>query len=752
VKQIGAVLFGSVFSLVLAAYCHAQAPLAQVPNWPSERPPRPLAAKDVKFPAYQVRTLANGLQVIAVPHHEQPAISLRLIVRAGAAQDPENRPGVASLAATLLDQGTTTKSAEQVAQSIDSIGGAMGVGAGSDLTSVFAAVMKNSLDVGLDLISDVARNPAFDQGEIDRQKQQLVSSMQVSAEDPDYIAGSLFERLVYGFHPYGKPDAGTAASVAAITREDLQAFHKRYFGANNAILAVVGDVTPDQAFASAERAFGKWGKVDVEATKLPDPPPPTRRVIVVDRPGAVQTEIRVGHIGLPRSHKDFLALDLALKILGGEGGNRLHRVLRSERGLTYGAEATFSALKVAGSIAANTDTRSESTAEALRLIVDEFARIRRERVHPRELADAQAYLTGSFPLTIETPGAIALQVLNAVVFGLDLQELQTYRERVNAITPDDIQRVAQQYLYPDRLSIVLVGDAKVFADQLPAVGFDQVERIPLADLDVTAQDLRRRRPGVSGRGGYTPISFVERTPGRPVEQSSSLPEDARALVDKAIAAKGGAALLRGVRTVKSEFDMIIATPSGPAKVTGTAYVRYPGQFRVDAVGPDGLRIQSFDNGTAWMGDGKGTDEVPPAIVETMQANVQRDTIALLLALADGKVTARRGEDVVSGATRLPSLEVDLRKAGKLTMGFDPVTNLLVYQRYGGVADEPVTEERFTDYKTLEGIKVAQRVSMRRAGQFPVERTVRTFEVNVPIASAFFRKPASKGHALLASTF
>ena len=272
--------------------------------------------------------------------------------------------------------------------------------------------------------------------------------MQVSRQDPDYIAGTVFDRLVYGFHPYGKPDSGTPESLASITREDLAAFHTRWFGPNNAILAIVGDVTPEQAFAGAERAFGKWPKVEIPAARTADVPPPTRRVVVIDRPGAVQTEIRVGHVGLPRKHKDFLALDLALKILGGEGGNRLYRVLRSERGLTYGAEADVNALQEGGDIVASTDTRSDSTAEALRLIVDEFARLRRERVHPRELGDAQAYLTGSFPLTIETPGAIALQVLNAVFYGLDLDDLQTYRERVNSITPDDIQRVAQQYLAP----------------------------------------------------------------------------------------------------------------------------------------------------------------------------------------------------------------------------------------------------------------------------------------------------------------
>ena len=316
---------------------------AQVPDWPSERPPRPLPARDVKFPPYQIRTLPNGLQVIAVSHHEQPAVSLRLIVRAGSAQEPDDKPGLASLASTLLDQGTTTKTAEQVAQSIDSIGGAMGVGSGSDLTSIFAAVMKDSFDVGLDIISDVARNPAFAPEEIERQRQQMISAMRVSYQDPDYIAGTVFERLVYGFHPYGKPDGGTPGSLASITRADLAAFHKRWFGPNNAILAVVGDVTAEQAFAGAERAFGKWERVDLPAGTTTEVPPPTRRVVIIDRPGAVQTEIRVGHSSLPRKHKDFLALDLALKILGGEGGNRLHRVLRSERGLTYGAEADINA-------------------------------------------------------------------------------------------------------------------------------------------------------------------------------------------------------------------------------------------------------------------------------------------------------------------------------------------------------------------------------------------------------------------------
>ena len=338
--------------------------------------------------------------------------------------------------------------------------------------------MKDSLNVGLDLVSELAQHPAFAKEEIERQRQQPLSGLRVSYDDPEYLANMVFDRLVYGFHPYGRPQTGTPDTIAAIRREDLVAFHKKWFGANNAILAIVGDVTADEAFAGAERAFGTWGRAGSEASKTPEPPPPTRRLVIIDQPGAVQTEIRVGNIAIPRKHSDFMALDLAVKVLGGEGANRLHRVLRSERGLTYGASADFNALKQTGDIVAETNTRSQTTGETLRLMVDEFWRLIRDRVNERELEGAQEYLTGSFPLTIETPSQIALQVLNAVFYGLNLNELQTYRERVDAVTVDDVQRVAREYLHPDRLTIVLVGDASSFVNQLPGGGLRSLRADP----------------------------------------------------------------------------------------------------------------------------------------------------------------------------------------------------------------------------------------------------------------------------------
>ena len=730
-----------LLALAIAVSARAQS------DWPSERPPRPSPARDVTFPPYQMKTLSNGLQVIAVSHHEQPAVSLRLIIRAGGAQDPAAKPGVAYVAAALLDQGTSTKSAEQIATTIDSIGGAIGAGATSDLTSIYSAVMKDSLGVALDLVSDLVRNPAFAPDEIERQRQQIVSGLKVSYDDPDYLAGVVFDRLVYGFHPYGKPDSGTPESIAAVTREDLLAFHKQWFGPNNAILAIVGDVSPEEAFAGAERAFGGWTRVELPAMQTADPPAPIRRIVIVDRPGAVQTEIRVGNIGLPRRQKDYLALDIATKILGGEGGNRLHRVLRSERGLTYGASADLHALKDTGNIIAETDTRSEKTGEALRLIVDEISKLQRQRVQQRELSDAQEYLTGSFPLTIETPSAIALQVLNAVFYGLDLNELETYRERVNAITVDEIQRVAQQYLHPDQLTIVLVGDASVVSKQLAAVGFDEVQRISIADLDLSSPDLRRRTaPGPVGR--VKPIAFRQQRPPSPVAAApapSPATSDVRDLIARAVAAKGGVQVLRSIRTLRVQASTVVVSEGQKTEFPSTTLIRYPSGFRSEAQLPAGRLVQVFSAGACWFQDASGVHEAPPSMAEQMRGAVQRDSVLLLLALADGKLTARRVDDVVDASRKLPALEVALPGTQPLTLLFDPDTALILKARYrvvgGAGAESVVSEESYSDYRNVHGLNVAFATEVRREGAPGLSRTLRSYEINVPLDSTLFTKPS-----------
>lgn len=468
---------------------------AQQRSWPSERPPRPLPSRPVSFPDFQIKTLANGLQVVVVPHHEQPAVSYRLLIRAGAANDTAAKPGVAGYVAALLDQGTTTRSSEQIANTIESAGGVMSVGAGNEVTYVNGAVVKDKVSLALELAADVVQRPAFAPAEIARQKDSAISGLQVSAEDPEYIANAVIDRLVFGFHPYGRPGPTTPQAIQQIAREDLVAFHRTWFTPNNALLAIVGDLTSEQAFAEAEKAFGSWARRDVPAVTFDEPPPPTRRIVVIDRPGAVQTEVRVGQLGVPRTIDDYVEVDLALRILGGEGANRLFGVLRGDRGLTYGASANFRAYRTSGSFIAETDTRTEATGEVLGLTIGEFQRIQREAVLPQELRGAQQYMAGNFPLAIETPAAIAMQVLNQLFFGLSLDELETYRDTVEQVTVEDIQRAARKYIFPDRLSVVLVGDASKFVDQLKSMGITQFERIPANEVDLTSPTLRRAAPG-----------------------------------------------------------------------------------------------------------------------------------------------------------------------------------------------------------------------------------------------------------------
>jgi zinc protease len=710
--------------------------------WPRENPPGPLPARDVQFPPYEVKTLANGLQVVAVLHHEQPAVSMRLLVRAGGASDPRNKLGLARLATNLLDQGTTSKTAQEIADAVDFIGGAESTGAGTDLSFINMIVMKDSFDVAMRMVSDFARNPSYNAGDIERMRRQMLSGLQVSTQDPEYIANAVFDRLVYGFHPYGLPQQGTPETIAGLTRDDLVAFHDRYFAPNNAILAIVGDVTADEAFSEAQKVFGDWQKKTVPAASYGNPPDPSRRLIIVNKPDAVQTEVRVGNIGVPRKHADYMALNLAVRILGGEGSNRLHQVLRTERGLTYGAQAAFDTLKFGGDIEAETNTRSEQTGEVLRLIVDEFWRIQRERVSDRELADAKAYLTGSFPLTIETPEQIALQVLNAVFYDLPLSDLQNFRERVNAVTVDDVQRVARQYLKPDRLSIALVGNAKAFASQLEGIGYGKIETVDLDALDLTAADFKREK-AVAGGGRLQPVSY--QLPSRPPVMPRE-GEQAKALLDKVVAAKGGLERLRAVKSVTATTTSTMRV-QGQSMDSGSAttYLQYPDRVRVDMTvkrsATDTVSVQQgYDGQHAW---GRAEGHVfpdDPTVLQSAKEGFKRDTLRLLLGGESGTIRVRLLPDVKDdGGKIFRALEFSAKDLNPIVLSIDPATGLIAKQTYVLVPGEPPMDEQFSDYRSVDGYQVPF-TTIAVNGQASIERRITSIKFNAPIDPTIFKTP------------
>ena len=727
----------SLLALCLCGYVRVAA-AQDVRAWPSEFAPRPLAARPVNFPPYQTQTLPNGLRVIAVAHHEQPVVSIRLLIGAGSALDPKGKTGLAHLAASLLDQGTTTMSASQLNDTIDFIGGGMNTGAGTDLSFLNMLVMKDSFDSGLKMLSDMARHPAFATDEIARQRQQLLSSLQVSLDDPDFIANAVFDRLVYGFHPYGLPQSGTPETLAAITRDDLLAFHQKYFVPNNVILAVVGDIESEEAFAAVRRVFGDWERRDVPPPAFTEPPKPAERVVIVNKPDAVQTEVRVGNIGIPRNHPDYMAVNLAIRILGGEGSNRLHQVLRTARGLTYGAQANFDTFKESGDFEAETNTRTAATGEVLRLIVDEFWRLQRDRVNERELADAKAYLTGSFPLTIETPNAIATQIVNVLFYGLPVGDLQNFRERVNAVTVEDIQRVAKLYLRPERLSVVLVGNAAEFKNQLQGVGLGTYETVDIQNLDLTAADFKRPARRALSDVGPVPNNGLQYSQQSAVGQNSP-----RALLERVINAMGGIAALRGVKTVIARQTVNTPTAGGPTDAETTSYIEYPGKFRVEAQTPDGTLVSAFDGNVLWARDPGGVHEAPTNATVEARNNLKRDVIRVLVEAFDSQLSVRLLQDV-RGSDGRPQrvLELTGSDGNPIVLNVDADTFKVTRESFAaGTGGQALVDETFSDYRAVSGVQMPF-AAERRAGPLTIRRRVTDLQINAPIDPSLFARPRS----------
>jgi len=705
----------------------------QVRTWPSEPMPKPLAPRAATFPPYEVRTLPNGLRVVVVEHHEQPAVSLRLLVGAGTAQDAAPKLGVANMVASLLDQGTATRTAMQIADTVDTIGGNLSIGAGTDVTFAYVTVLKDSVALGLELLSDIVRSPAFAQPELDRQRDQLRSALRVSYQDPDYVASVVFRRLVYGFHPYGFPGTGTPASIERITRSDLVEYHQRYFIPGNSILAVVGDVTAGDAFAAVEQAFGGWAPRDLVVQLALEPPAPTRRVVVVDMPGPVQTEIRVGHLGIRRKADDYTATDLAVRILGGEGANRLQQVLRTRRGLTYGAAADLNAYRRLGDIVAETDTRLEATGEVLRVVVDEFFRLQRERVDVRELEGAKAFLAGSFPLRLETPDDIATEVLTALFYDLPLAELGTFRERVNAVTPDDIQRVTRAHFRPDRLSIVLAGYAPFIVQQLGSLGFRVGEVIALSELDLTTADLLR--PAGPREHAVPLVSLAKGVTREDWER-------VKGVIEPAVAAAGGLDALRAVKTIRATARTVMQTPEGPMRATTRTYLEYPGRMRVDAALPAGEVSQAYVDGQAWLKDPKGIRDAPPPMRDEFAQGLRRDWIALLLAVADTRVMGKvLADERGLGGRPLRVVELWSDDLSPVRVAVDAETRLIAWVSYqgGGPGGRVTVKESFDDYREVKGIRVPFTAVVWRDNAVMLERTLTDVQINVTFPPSLFQK-------------
>ncbi|HEX4966440.1 MAG TPA: pitrilysin family protein, partial [Thermoanaerobaculia bacterium] len=494
-------------ALLLAATAGAAQKDAKAAAPKRATPPPPGPALEVRFPAFQENTLANGLRVVVIEQHEQPLVSLRLVVKGGRSYEPNGKAGLAAATAALLAKGTTTRTSQQIAEATDFVGASVGANAALESGYATANVTTDQLDLGFDLLSDIVLHPTFPQDEIDRWRRQTLSGLQVQQQSASYLAGRTVERLIFGDHPYGNPPTGTPETVRALTRDDFVSFHKSHYVPNGSFLAIVGDVQPADAFARAEKAFGGWAKgADLSLPQVTPPRFERNRIVVVDKPDAVQTEIRLAQVAIPYRDPDLFVAEVYSSVTGGSPAARLYEEIRKKRGLSYGAQSFFVEPSQPGFFEASTFTKTETSAEALKVALDVLRDLQKAPVPASELEPAKTYITGAFPLEIETADGIADKVLEAMKYGYGREFLETYNQKLSAVTAADVERFAKERIHPERMGIVLVGNASAFTDALKKTFPDAgaIEVIPVAELDLMRTDLRKPKAAEAAPGAADP--------------------------------------------------------------------------------------------------------------------------------------------------------------------------------------------------------------------------------------------------------
>jgi zinc protease len=483
----------------------SQAPLASVAEIPvKDTFNRSLEPKPGPAPAFAPapvvrRRLSNGLEVLIGERHNLPIVGLNLVVKGGGTLVPPGKEGLASLAGDLLTEGTDTRNSLEIASELSELGASINGGGGAESCNLSLTTLARNLPKALDIYTDVLLHPAFPEKDLERLRTQRLSMLLRQVDNPPTIAGMVFPKLLYGeAHPYGRPNTGTPKSVKGLTRDDVVSFYKSLFVPNNAALIVVGDTTPDAIIPVLESALKNWKPGSPVATSLPEAPaskPVT--VYLIDKPGAAQSILTVGQVGVARNTPDYFPLTIMNAILGGQFSSRINLNLREDKGYTYGARSSFSFQKGPGPFEAGAPVKTEDTKPALIELIKELNDITGPRpATDTEVAFAKDRLIKGFPARFESiaggggrrgggggggGGGLGGTLAELVLYDLPNDYFTTYRDKVEAVTPADVQRVAKKYLDPSRMTILVVGDRAAIESGIKSLPFAKV--INILDTD-----------------------------------------------------------------------------------------------------------------------------------------------------------------------------------------------------------------------------------------------------------------------------
>lgn len=404
-------------------------------------------------------TAPNGMTVLVLEQHFLPIVEIHALIKTGSAQDPPEKAGLANLVASLLDEGTATRSSKQLAEQIDFVGGSLGAKADEDFTTASARTLKKDIDLGFTLLADILQRPAFPKQEFERVRSQILGEIISDNDDPGHVAMKAFHQLVFPNHPYRWPVNGTEETLGKITLADVQAFYAKEYLPNQIILAIVGDVTVEQATALVQTHFGSWKRGMAPLRTVKKPAVIDKKIVQLIEKDLTQSTIVIGHPGISRTNPDFYAVTVMNHVLGAGGfSSRLMDTIRDKQGLAYGINSHYDARLMPGPFWINLQTRTETTNQAINGVLAEMKAMREAPVTDQELADAKAFLMGSFPLRLDSTAKLAQVLAQVEFFGLGFDYFSQYPKWIERVTKEDVLRVAKQYLDPQHYALVVVGN------------------------------------------------------------------------------------------------------------------------------------------------------------------------------------------------------------------------------------------------------------------------------------------------------
>ena len=456
--------------------------------------PAPLAPKPFEIPKPFETTLPNGLKVVVFEDNRLPLVSYRLAFKTGEIYDPKDSVGLTSALTSMLNEGTRTRSSKQLAEEIERLGASISASSNDDNTVIAGSALSlYGADV-MRLMADMVLNPTFPESELALYKKNTLENLKYQRSQPAFLAGEQISKLLYGTHPYSVVSP-SAADVEKLTREKLTTFRDKMLVPNNATLIVVGDVSRDALLKQIKDNFGDWKKGSVEEMKFPAPPARAATTLtVVDRPGSIQSNIVIANLAIDRSNPDYFPVLVMNQVLGAGASSRLFMNLREAKGYTYGAYSQFDTKRLAGNFQATAEVRTPVTGDSLKEFFYELNRIRADKATEKELKDAKSYLTGVFPLKAETQEGLTNLLVSQQLYDLPADYLQTYRDKVNAVTLDDVEKAANKYITPDKLAIVIVGDAGEVLPQIKAYS----KKIEVFDSEGKAVDAASYQTAAAG--------------------------------------------------------------------------------------------------------------------------------------------------------------------------------------------------------------------------------------------------------------